>query len=33
VGRSLEAIRNAYLALKAEAAELGMKINEKKQKT
>jgi hypothetical protein len=29
-GRSLEAVRNAYLALEAEAAKIGLMINEKK---
>jgi hypothetical protein len=32
VGRSLEAVRDAYLALEAEAAKVGLKINEQKTK-
>jgi hypothetical protein len=32
VGRRLKAIRNAYLALEAEAAKIGLKINEQKTK-
>jgi hypothetical protein len=32
VGRSLQAVRDAYLALEAKAAKIGLKINEKKTK-
>jgi hypothetical protein len=32
VGKSLEAVRDAYLALEAEAAKIGVKINVQKTK-
>jgi hypothetical protein len=32
VGRSQQAVRNAYLALETEAAKIGLKINEQKTK-
>jgi hypothetical protein len=32
VGRSLESVRNAYLALETEAAKVGLKINKQKTK-